>query len=252
MDDTANFLNFLGHLGINTNPTEMTFSVSRDYGKYEWSGDAPFCQWHNLFSPSHWRMLFDYIRFNAFATDILREIDCDNNKMTIGEYLILHNYSRSFRDNYLLPMTACVWSTGPEKCALDFPAVTLIRFLSNHNLLNTITKRPKWLTIPQGAVQYIYALLHLVPSAQIDTKTHVISVTPCKDTGDGKVLLRLANGEPLAFDDVVLACHADQALQLRGENATALEKDILYPFQTTSSLAYLHSDTSVRAAFLLL
>lgn len=108
----------------------MSFAVSRDQGLFEWSGstlDSLFCQRGNLLSPSMWRMLFDVMRFNMFALDVLRAHDPTDE--TIGEYLDREGYSRAFRDNYLIPMTAAIWSTSPDKCNLDFPAVTLIRFL---------------------------------------------------------------------------------------------------------------------------
>ena len=108
----------------------MTFSVSRDQGLFEWAGSslgALFCQRSNLLSPKMWRMLFDIVRFNQFALNILR--DDEPADETIGEYLDREGYSYAFRDDYLLPMAAAVWSTSPDKCALDFPAATLVRFM---------------------------------------------------------------------------------------------------------------------------
>lgn len=131
-------------------PTEMTFAVSRDYGLFEWAGTslgAVFAQRRNIFSPRMWRMIFDIIRFNQFALDLLVQEDeqrpyvngagAENGHgydeaerlESIGEYLEREGYSDAFRDDYLIPMTACVWSTGPDKCSLEFPAVTLVRFL---------------------------------------------------------------------------------------------------------------------------
>lgn len=127
----ANFINFLKRIRVETQPTEMTFSVSRDQGLFEWAGsglDALFCQRGNLLSPKMWRMIFDIVRFNQFALDELRT-DTPTDE-TIGDYLEREGYSNVFRDDYLIPMAAAVWSTSPDKCALDFPAVTLIRFMS--------------------------------------------------------------------------------------------------------------------------
>jgi predicted NAD/FAD-binding protein len=236
-----NLLNFLADLGIKTVPTQMTFAVSRDYGAFEWSGDSPWCQWSNFFSPSHWRMLYDFVHFNTFATDILREPKCDENEMTIGGYLEKHGYSKAFRDNYLLPMTACVWSTGPEKCALDFPAVTLIRFMMNHKLLNTVSKRPQWLTIPGGSIQYIQKLMEK-STHFIHKSSKVVSVGHV-NKGDG-IEIALQNGQRERFDDVVLACHADQAYKLRSDMSKE-EESIISAFETTASTAYLHSDRRV-------
>jgi len=86
-------------------------------------------------------MVFDIVRFNQFALDLLMHDDEDQPRPddtmlnsvspteTIGEYLDREGYSEAFRDDYLIPMTAAVWSTSPDKCSLQFPAVTLVRFL---------------------------------------------------------------------------------------------------------------------------
>jgi predicted NAD/FAD-binding protein len=130
--------------------TEMTFGVSRDHGLFEWAGtslDAVFSQRKNIFSPKMWRMIFDIIRFNQFALNLLTEDDAAkpytngynhqngdrafkaDPQETIGAYLKREGYSDAFRDDYLIPMTAAVWSTSPDKCSLEFPAVTLVRFM---------------------------------------------------------------------------------------------------------------------------
>lgn len=111
----------------------MTFGVSRNNGEFEWSGtslSSIFAQRSNILKPSMWRMLFDIIRFNTFALDLLeKESATAETEETLGSYLDREGYSQSFKDNYLLPMTAAVWSTSPDKCALTFPVITLIRFM---------------------------------------------------------------------------------------------------------------------------
>ena len=111
----------------------MTFSISRDFGLFEWAGTnllTVFAQGRNLLNPAMWRMLFDVIRFNHFASDILEnEIPEGEEEESIGEYLERERYSESFKNNYLIPMTAAIWSTSPDKCALQFPAMTLVQFL---------------------------------------------------------------------------------------------------------------------------
>lgn len=127
-------------------PTEMTFGVSRDQGLFEWAGTslgAVFAQRRNLFSPRMWRMIFDIIRFNQSALDLLKTeerseefvngngngVHYAKEQESIGEYLAREGYSDAFRDDYLIPMTAAVWSTSPDKASLEFPAVTLVRFM---------------------------------------------------------------------------------------------------------------------------
>lgn len=140
----ANFINFLKHLNIATEPTDMALGVSRDHGAFEWGGKSlasVFCQARNVLSLRMWRMLFDIIRFNQFALDVL--IDANKTRLdngshmdstvtqeeTIGDYLNKHGYSGAFRDGYLIPITASVWSTSPNQCLNEFPTLTLIRFL---------------------------------------------------------------------------------------------------------------------------
>ncbi|KAK1236106.1 hypothetical protein PQX77_000650 [Marasmius sp. AFHP31] len=102
-----------------------------------------------------WRMIYDVLRFNASARRLIGRWGSgqDWEDISIGEYLKRNGYSNAFSDNYLIPMTAAIWSTPPDKCALDFPARTLIQFMHNHHLLQ-ITGKPSWLTIPGGRQVY--------------------------------------------------------------------------------------------------
>ena len=159
----ANFIAFPDALKVKTMPSQMTFGISRDRGAFEWSGTSGsslFAQRSNAIKPAFWRMIFDIIRFNQFALDLLssRTSTPQSHSMSIGEYLEREGYSDAFRDDYLIPMTACVWSTGPDKCALEFPALTLVRFMWNHHLLSTVAERPPWLTVEGGAKKYIDAV----------------------------------------------------------------------------------------------
>jgi len=232
----------------------MTFGVSRDAGAFEWSGtsgSALFAQPTNALKPSFWRMIFDIIRFNQFALDLLSIPPGSPDavaatEMSIGEYLELKGYSDAFRDDYLIPMTACVWSTGADKCALEFPALTLVRFMWNHHLLSTVAERPPWLTVQGGAIKYIDAVLELAGNCEGHLGTPVLAVK----RKNGKIELKLGGrgeGQTETFDEVVLACHGDQARWILGDEATEQEKEILDSFETTPNTAYLHSDLSVRS-----
>ena len=240
----------------------MTFGVSRDRGLFEWAGtslSSVFAQKSNLFSPRIWRMLFDVIRFNQFALDLLSNAEESEqdpcvpsdtsyqfhklpHQESIGAYLDREGYSEAFRDDYLIPMTAAVWSTSPDKCSLDFPAITLIRFLWNHHLLTTISARPKWMTIKDGSQQYIDAVMHDFPSEQVYLSTGIKSLT---FEEDGRIGLHCEDRKVGMYDHVILATHGDQAMDIIREVATLEESEIMSSFKTSENTAVLHSDVSV-------
>ena len=232
-----NFLAFLKHQRIPLLQTEMSFSVSRDQGRFEWAGinlATVFAQIENLWNVEMWRTLFDIVRFNAYATDILKGGDVSDE--SIGAYLDRNGYSQAFQKNYLMPMTAAVWSTPPGKCALDFPAVTLIQFMWNHFLLQA-SGRPNWLTIRNGSKQYIETILAKIAPERVHL---ACPVTQVKQQGD-KVMI-YAQGREHEFDHVIIATHADTALEILGRNASDTERHILQNFKYTSNQVILHSD----------
>ncbi len=242
----------------------MTFGVSRDAGLFEWAGTSLsgiFAQRANLLRPAMWRMIFDIIRFNQFALDLLHEEEEDEGdpsevngltpddqlkgpQKSVGEYLEQEGYSESFRDDYLIPMTAAVWSTSPDKVSLDFPVITLVRFLWNHHLLNTISARPQWMTLENFSKSYIDAVMKAFPRSHVHLATAVSGV----DTlSNGQVKVSFANEGEDTFDHVVLATHGDQALEIIRGSATEHEMDVLGGFKTSKNVAVLHSDLDVGA-----
>ncbi|KAF5389210.1 hypothetical protein D9757_003475 [Collybiopsis confluens] len=242
-----NFLSFLSRYpSVPVIPTEMTFSVSRDHGEFEWAGDTiftVFCQAWRLIDPNMWRMLYDVLRFNACAQRLITKWNNGTSEavdtMSIGEYLDKEGYSKSFRDNYLIPMTAAIWSTPPDKCALDFPARTLIQFMHNHHLLQ-VTGKPSWLTIPGGSQQYVKAILSSLPASQLHLSTPVASIR-----NQGSVVeLTTASGETSVYDHVILACHSDTALSIlrAGGDMTTDEEAILGMFEWNRNVVVVHND----------
>jgi predicted NAD/FAD-binding protein len=253
----ANFIAFLKHIDLPTLKTQMTFGVSRDAGDFEWAGTSlsgVFAQRGNLFKPRMWRLLFDIVRFNQFALDLLEDEENDNDPIrdsnngtnphpreeSIGEYLNREGYSQTFRDDYLIPMTAAVWSTSPDKASLHFPAITLVRFMWNHHLLTTVAARPDWMTISGGSQLYIDAVMKDFPRDRVHLRTKVTALRPRKD---GHVTLCTENWEE-DFDHVILATHGDQALEIMDQAATTEERKILSGFKTNKNVAILHSDLS--------
>ena len=203
-------------------------------------------------------MIFDVIRFNQLALDLLAEaeesevdpsggstdvrIPKTREHESVGTFLERGGYSKGFCEDYLIPMTACVWSTSPDKCSLDFPAITLIRFLWNHHLLNTISARPKWLTIPGGTMQYVHAALKGFTPEHIHLSAGIKSLTVKENK---QIELRTQDDRPELFDHVILATHGDQAMDIIRETATPQEAEIMSNFKTNANTAVLHSDLSV-------
>lgn len=239
-----NFIRFLKEVGVDPIDTSMTFGVSRDHGAFEWSGEGQgiFAQRRNVFSPRHWRMIFDIVRFNQFALDLLADENEDGidrlgspkkirneiANISIGEYLDREGYSQGFRDDYLIPMTAAVWSTSPDKASLEFPARTLVRFMWNHHLLSTLAERPPWLTIPGGSQRYIDAIVDQFPEDRLHlhTSCEVANVLRPAREGEGLVTVSWINAksgriEGDAFDHVILACHGDEVLPLLAKHGAA-------------------------------
>ena len=248
-------------------PTDMTFGVSRDQGLFEWSGtslSSIFAQTSNIFQPRMWQMIFDIIRFNQFALDLLSEevesevdptgangMAANGNakapgeaprQTTIAEYLDQENYSEAFRNDYLIPMTASVWSTSPDKASLEFPAITLVRFMWNHHLLSTVAARPTWMTIIGGSKPYIDAVMADFPGDRVHLRTGIRSLN-IRD--DKRIILQRQDSKEDVFDHVILATHGDQAMDIIRDVASPLETEIMSGFKTSKNTAALHSDLSV-------
>ncbi|CCO31280.1 hypothetical protein BN14_05319 [Rhizoctonia solani AG-1 IB] len=247
-----NFLKFLALPDVNVPvvPTEMTFSVSRDRGDFEWAGKDPttlFCQAQNFFRAGMWRMVWDILRFNASARRLIEDSnDISSNKKTelsIGDYLTQEGYSNEFVDDYLIPMTAAIWSTPPDTCALDFPARTLIRFMHNHHLLQIVGK-PKWLTILGGSHKYVNRILARLPKSQLHLSTPVQSIST--SSSSPKVQIKLPSGTE-EFDHVILATHSDTSLRIlrEGTGLTVDEENVLGSFLWSKNRAVLHSDVNL-------
>ncbi|KAI0927052.1 hypothetical protein AcV5_007691 [Taiwanofungus camphoratus] len=240
--------------------TDMAFSVSRDAGAFEWAGSnlrAVFCQPSRLLDPCMWRLLYDVVRFNVCARKLLggpKRGSLGGEEISIGDYLCREGYSESFRDNYLIPMTAAIWSTPPDKCSLDFPARTLIQFMHNHHLLQLFGK-PSWLTLRGGGRTYVDQILSALPAAQLHLSTRIQSLfsrptsapshaVPPSAEPSRAIEITTASGESASFDHVILACHADTALAIlrAGGGVTPAEERVLGAFEWSSNSAVLHCD----------
>ena len=242
-----NLVRLFEELGVDTAPSEMSFSVQVPQSNLEWSGcnlDTVFAQRRNLLSPRFLGMLRDVLRFNRLATGLAqRGADADIDAELaepIGDFLDRHGFGPRFRDWYFLPMIGCIWSCPTEQM-LRFPIATLIRFCHNHGLIQ-VSNRPQWHTVRGGSRHYVDKLLRGIPDARLNSPVRRVRRLP---PGDGRsgVMLATDQGEE-RFDDVVLACHSDQSLALLAD-ALPVERAVLSAIRYHPNHAVLHTDAAV-------
>ncbi|KAJ1563621.1 hypothetical protein HK096_000153, partial [Nowakowskiella sp. JEL0078] len=265
-----NFIEYMKHLNVTTIQSAMTFSVSRNKGEFEWAGDnidTVFAQRNNIlpFTKGGWslyRMLYDLVRFHLHAKEVAAQADglqFDDNgvlkdgasvdstaghelaSMTLSQFFTKFGYSKYFQENYIIPMTAAIWST-PANMAFDkFPVITLLRFMRNHMLLQ-IGGRPKWRTLLNGSKSYVDVILKQISNKYLNTKIVKVDRPVDPHSAEGKVILTDSNGVKREFDHVIFATHADQTLEMLGSSATDDEKRILGAVKFVSNRAVLHRD----------
>jgi predicted NAD/FAD-binding protein len=231
-----NFMKLLTRLGVEGVPTQMTFAVRCDRTGIEYCGSGlkgVFAQPRNLFKPSFLQMVIDILRFNRQGTQDAENAD---DSMTVGEYLRKNRYGRGFAQHYLLPMGAAIWSC-PTGTFAEFPIRFILEFYRNHGLLS-LTNRPQWYTIPGGSRCYIDRLTS-------PFSDRIVCGTPVQRVSRDErgVTIETSTGET-RFDEVIFACHSDQALALM-QDVSPMERSILSAFPYEKNEAVLHTDCSI-------
>ena len=233
-----NFIRLLRELGVESRATSMSFSVHCDECGLEYNGtslNGLFAQRSNLLRPKFYRMLRDILRFNREAPAV---IDDDSNEdLTVAEYVWEQNYSREFVRHYLLPMGAAIWSC-PTSTFEQFPIRFIVEFYRNHGMLN-IWDRPTWRVIRGGSRTYVDEIRNRFPGT-FRLNTPVVSAARFED----RVELTDGFGKTESFDEVIFACHSDQALRMLSD-ASRTERALLGAFRYEPNEALLHTDASV-------
>ncbi|MEI6870868.1 MAG: FAD-dependent oxidoreductase [Verrucomicrobiota bacterium] len=235
-----NLTRLFRELDVATKPTSMSFSVQHRQSGIEYNGtslDLLFGQRSNLLRPRFWRMLHKISRFNAEAVAFLEDPRCAT--LTLRQFVEERSYGEDFLNLYLVPMSSAVWSTPPE-LMLDFPAATLIRFWHNHGFLGLHTQHP-WRTVVDGARSYVSKIIALSDS-KLCLGRKAAGITR-SGTG-GKVRVHDEGGSWAEYDKVLLACHADQSLEIL-EDPTPMESAMLQPFRYQPNSVVLHTDATV-------
>lgn len=226
-------------LDVPVKKTEMSFAVSLDNGRLEYGGKniwQMFAQHSNWFSPRFHGMVQDILRFYRSAETLLQSDTAHD--LSLGDYLRIGAYRDAFVDDHLLPMGAAIWSC-PAETMRAFPARNFVRFFVNHGLLEVDTKnRPQWYTVDGGSREYVRRLRAGI-EGEVSTSRAAVRVR----RQGGKAVVTDIGGTEKTYDEVVLACHADEALVLLGD-ASADEREVLGAFRYSKNLAVLHNDAS--------
>lgn len=229
-----NLVALFDELGVASIASDMSFGVSMEDGALEWAGtslDTVFAQRANLGSPSFLRMLWDILHFNRNAE---RFLELSNQTgLTLGQLLQQQGYGARFRDAYLLPMAAAIWSSSPNDI-LQFPAATFLRFCLNHALLQ-VNDRPQWRTVAGGARNYVERIAAVLPDVRLRTPVHSVR------RRDGRLEVARGSAGSEEFDAVVMATHAPNTLALLPE-ASETERAILGAVRYQPNTAWLHTD----------
>ena len=220
-------------LGVRSSPSEMSFSVRDDAAGIEWSGAdlaGLVAQPANALRPAFWRMVADILRFNREARSLVDRHGVPD--LTLREYLAAARYSPSFRDWYLLPMAAAIWSS-PRAAVLDFALPAFLGFCRRHGLLQ-LADRPQWRTVVGGGRDYVRRIAARLADVRL--------ATPVRSVRRRAQAVEIATSHGSEhFDQVVLACHSDQALVLLADPAPE-ETALLGRIRYRSNRVLLHTD----------
>ncbi len=232
-----NLIALFDELGVDSVETEMSFAVSLETPNLEWAGSSVatlFGQKRNLLRRPFWAMLSDILRFNRESTAWLATHPDD--QRSLRDFLVQGRYSKAFSDWYLLPMAAAIWSC-PTGQMLDMPLATFIRFCHNHGLLQ-IFDRPLWRTVKGGGREYVNRI-----AARLDDVRIACPVYSVVRAADGLHVSHAGGTD--RYDQVVLACHSDQAHRILGTTASAGQREVLSAIRYQPNRALLHTDPAL-------
>ncbi|MEQ1904685.1 MAG: FAD-dependent oxidoreductase [Pirellulaceae bacterium] len=230
-----NFIRLLGEIGVESQPTAMTFSVQCETTGLEYRGadlSGLFAQMRNYLRPSFYYLLAEMLRFNRQVERLLETLDPD---ISVADFFAKHRFGEGFRKQFFLPMASAIWSC-PNSTVEQFPLRFIVDFYRHHGLLS-VNDRPQWRVIRGGSQQYMKALVRQT-NAKILVNSPIASVFRTADS----VRLTPQAGESQEFDHVVFACHSDQALRILGSEATKTEQEVLIAFPYERNVAILHTD----------
>ena len=235
-----NLVGLFDQLDVKTQKTDMSFAFSLDHGALEYAGtglNGMFAQRSNVFRAKHWQLLQEIVRFNKTAHDQLHALELDRSvEYSLGDFLKQHDFSIDLQQNYLLPMGAAIWSC-PVEIMYNFPAFSFLRFFANHGLID-LKNRPQWRSVIGGSREYINKMMPVL-NTTITFKRGAELVKRKNNSAEV-----ISDGTSMNYDQVIFACHADEALKLL-DDASLAEQGTLRCFKYQENKTYLHTDESL-------
>jgi predicted NAD/FAD-binding protein len=227
-------------LGVETQASDMSFAVSARGGGFEWCGrtykvvDGLFAQRRNILRPRYLGMLLEVVRFNRQAVRDSKAGVLAG--LSLQQYLQMRGFSVRFRDDYLIPMGAAIWSMSPRSM-LAFPAESFIAFFRNHHLLQW--DRPVWRTVTGGSRRYVEKI-----AAPWRHKARLATAVARITRSQGGVEIEDEHGGLERFDQVILSAHSDQCLGMLAD-PSADEQAVLGAIGYRDNAVWLHRDPSL-------
>ena len=231
-----NLINFFNELNVPFEKSNMSFSVSVKNTNVEYGGsgfNAIFANKLNLLNLKFLKMIREIISFYNHAPSLLQNNIEDK---TLGDYLRRSKLSKYFIEYHIIPMVAAIWSM-PFSKAKEMPLKLFLNFFINHGLFR-LKNRPQWFTVTNRSRNYVKKILEKI-SGEIFKNYKINNIS----RNDDNVRVSIGN-EYLDYDQVVLACHADQSLKILND-PSAKEKEILNKFTYVSNRAFLHTDENL-------
>ena len=230
-------IKFFDHLDVQTLNSEMSFAVSDIFSNIEYSGKnfkTLFAQYKNIFSFNFIKMIYEIYRFYKLCKKT--NLPSINSNMTIDDFLHINNFSNYVRNLHIYPLISSIWSTN-ESDAGNFPFKLFVNFFNNHDLFS-FKNRPQWKFVKGGSSSYIKKIVN-----QKNFNYYLNSKISKIKRNDNQIKI-IHNNLESSFDYLIIATHADQALQIL-ESPTKLETNILSVFEYTNNKAYLHTDSKM-------
>jgi uncharacterized protein len=231
------FQRLLERLGVATQPSTMSFSVSDGRGEFEYNGASAnglFARRSSLVRPSFHRMVRDLVRFNREAPAL---IGLNGSGPTLLDFLDERGYSSEFVERLIVPQASAVWSTDPRDLR-SFPASLLAEFFDNHGMFG-FAGRPDWRAIADGSSRYVERL-----TASMRDRLRLSTAVARIERHADRVEVTPKRGGPESFDEVIVAAHSDQALAMLADPSPA-EAEVLGSIPYQPNDVVLHTDASL-------